>query len=346
MIPGINQAQPNRIGRRRPPREVRIEEIVDQYAGGTQSVASVAVIDGKTKFLKSAQPSRHGRYANFEADILAHDIFELAGIDAPDAELVTLPEGELRDYLGKNVLAIEFVDTNFTNGDKVHTGGWGPPENADLDSYLTMTLLDVVMGNPDRRGANYFTRHFKDGKARPIPIDNDSAFGNVITHKVPTNHMSFVRSYHPKGSTPGVRQNGSIGNLMMDTMLHYDLWDEPAEQSRALQLAAGIKGLLSDQKIDDLVDRLPRQVIPEDLTVSYTAWKKSVDPQTLEMIANETPDGISGDELFEFRKEQLKQTLRWRRDNLKPALQAYFRELNDPNVDPIRRCSDDWEISG
>lgn len=326
------------------PETVRIDEVVKKHAGGTQSVASVAVIDGETKFLKSSRPSMYGRYANFEADILAHDLFEAVEIEAPDAEIVRLPASELRDYLGEEVLAIDFVDQEFVDGDRVGVGGWNAPKNADLDSYMKMVLLDFIMGNADRRGANYFNRYCADGKARPVPIDNDSALGNLFTQKLPTNHMNFVQSYEVVGESRGARQNGTIANMLLDTMLHYELLDEAHEQKRCLELAQEMVKTLSDSRIDSLVERLPASVMPSDLDVSLKELKPHIDPATFEVVRNHTPDEISGEQAFAFRKSQLKQTLAWRRDNLVPALEKYFAQLNDPNVDPIEDCSKDWNM--
>ena len=325
-------------------REVVVDELVDQYAGGTQSVASVAVIEGETKFLKSTRPSMYGRYANFEADILAHDLFEAVGLEAPDAEILRLRDATLNEYLGPVVLAIDFVDQEFVKGDRLTKGGWDAPKTADLDSYIKMTLVDLLIGNSDRRGANYFNRLATDGKSRPIPIDNDSAFGNLLTQKVPTNHMNFVKSYEPAGETRGIRQNGTIANMLVDTMLHYELLNEPHEQARTLELAREMTRTLSDEKIEQMVERLPRQIIPDDLVVSSAELKPHLDAETFRVMNNELPEELSGDELFAFRKRQLKETLAWRRDHLVPALEKYFADLNDPQVDPIRRCGDDWNI--
>ena len=67
----------NTIRSQRPPtpRKVKVEEVVKETAGGTQSRASVAVVDGDTRFLKSAHPSHYGSSPNFESEFLAHDLF-------------------------------------------------------------------------------------------------------------------------------------------------------------------------------------------------------------------------------------------------------------------------------
>ena len=239
--------------RKTPPpiREVEVQRVVDEFAGGTQSVCAVAEVEGQLKFLKSQRPHSHVRCANFESEILAHDLFEVAGIRAPEAEVVRLKPGSaLEERLGKVVLAMDYVDSEFAGRQKVMGGAWGTRQGANSDDYRKMILVDILMGNADRRGANYLDRWTRQGEVKPVPIDNNSGFGNLLNWKVPTNHCTFINSYGGAGSTPGIRQNGTIANILMDTTLHQELLDEPAEQQRTLELARELVGRLSDEKID------------------------------------------------------------------------------------------------
>lgn len=319
--------------------------MVKETAGGTQSRASVAVVDGDTRFLKSAHPSHYGSSPNFESEFLAHDLFQMVGIEAPQAEMLELmPDSPLYKELGPSVLSTEFVDKEFTGGAKVRGGGWGMPDGGVVDDFFNMVLVDLVMGNADRRGANYFVAYSEDG-VKPIPIDNNSGFGNLSTQKMGTNHCNFIKSYDGAGETKGLRQNGKIANMFIDTMLHYELLDEAHEQKRILELAEQFKEKLTDEKIEQMVERLPRQVIPEGASVEFYL-PENIDPRTEQLLSNGAVKGLSGDQLFAFRKRQLKDTLAWRRDNLPRALKQYFAELNDPKVDPLKDCSDDWNMLG
>jgi len=325
---------------RLPLREVEVESVVDEFAGGTQSRASVAVIDGESKFLKSQKSHGYGRYANFESDLLAHDLFELMGIRAPDTEVVRLrPGSPLRDQLGAVVLCMDYVDSDFAGHRKVAPGGWGLRKGAVKDDYLKMTLIDILMGNADRRGANYLDRWTSSAKVRPVPIDNNSGLGNLINWKTATNHCNFIPSYEGAGETPGLRQNGTIANILMDTTLHTDILDEPEEQQRTLQLARELVEKLSDAKIGEFVDRLPREIIPRGVKVEMGRLEQVVGSETLKHLANGATEGLSGTELFEFRKQQIKDTLTWRRDHLMEALENYFAAK-----DPIGDAADDWKL--
>jgi hypothetical protein len=323
---------------------VKVEEVIDQYSGGTQSQASVAKVEGDVRFLKSQRPAQHGRYANFESDLLAHDLFELVGIVAPEAEIVQLSDDSpLRQELGKTVLSLEFVDSEFANNQQVRGAGWGLLDGAELDDYLNMTLVDILTGNADRRGANYFERWTSDGTVKPVPIDNNSGFGNLLNHAYPTNHANFIKSYDGVGKKHGLRQAGTIPNILLDTTLHYEIFDEPVERTRALELARKLTEKLTDEKIAAMVEKLPREIIPRGTKIDLSTFSY-LEPETVKELANGATEDMSGARLFEFRKQQLKETLAWRRDHLVEALGGFLDKIADPNIDPIKECSDDWNL--
>lgn len=319
-----------------------VGQILKKRAGGTQSSASIAVIDGEKRFVKSQHLARHNRYANFESDILAHDLFELADIKAPKAEIMTLPPGELAQELGQTVLVTEFVDTNFAGDTKVlHGASWELKNGAVLDDYLKMTIVDILQGNADRRDANFMDRVLPDGTIRPAPIDNDSALGNLVTQKFASNHCNFIKSYGPSGKARGIRQCGSLANLFVDSVWQKYSLDEPHEQARALELAKEYTAKLTDKTIDSMVEALPPEIIPPDVKLEF--GEPSADfPESVGYLLNGATNGLQGRELFEFRKSQIKDTLKWRRDHLVGALKDFFQQLNDPQKDPMNECFQDW----
>ena len=301
------------------------------------------MINGEKKFVKSQAPARHGRYANFESDILAHDLFELAEIKAPKAEIMSLPsESELAQELGETVLVTEFVDENFAGDTKVlHGAAWSLRKEAVLDDYLKMTIVDILQGNADRRGANFKDRVLPDGSIRPAPIDNDSGFSNMLNHAYPTNHSNFIKSYGPSGEARGIRQCGSLANLFLDSIWQQYALDEPHEQARALELAHEYTAKLTDKKIDTMVEALPPDIIPPGTKVEFGESDPNFQ-ETVGYLLNGASNGLEGRELFNFRKTQIKDTLKWRRDHLVGALEDFFTKLNDPNIDPMEECSKDW----
>ncbi len=322
-----------------PVRKVHVEEVIDQYSGGTQSLASVARIDGETRFLRSQKSHGAGRYANFEADLLAGSVFDLVGLKAPATEVVRLQPGSpLRQQLGPVVLSMEYVNSDFAGHRKVAPGAWGLRENAVTDAYMKMTLTDILLGNADRRGANYLDRWTSQGRVYPVPIDNNSGLGNLVNQKTATNHCNFIPSYSGAGETPGLRQNGTIANILLDTTLHTQLLDEPHEQARMLELARDFVNQLTDERIEAMVEALPREIIPRGARVELEGLQQYLGPQTLVALANGARDGLAGRALYDFRKSQIKETLTWRRDHLVEALQDYFAA-----PDPLQRVADDWQ---
>ena len=114
------RALPRNSSIRKTLREVRVDQVVDQFSGGTQSRASVARVEGELKFLKSQVAHGHGRYANFEADLLAEDLFSLIGVKAPRTEVVRLSaDSPLRQELGPVVLAMDYVCSDSMGHQKV-----------------------------------------------------------------------------------------------------------------------------------------------------------------------------------------------------------------------------------
>ena len=323
-------------------REVRVDQVVDQFSGGTQSRASVARVDGELKFLKSQVAHGHGRYANFEADLLAEDLFTLIGVKAPRTEVVRLSsDSPLRQELGTVVLAMDYVNSDSMGHKKVASGGFGLRPGAVLDDYLKMTVIDILIGNADRRGANYLDRWTSSQHVRPVPIDNNSGLGNLINWKTATNHCNFIPSYSGAGNTPGLRQNGTIANILLDNTLHHEILDEPQEQLRMLEIARDFTARLSDEVLTEMVERLPREIIPRGAKVSTRHLAKAVDQETLKLLRNGARDGLSGQELYQFRKQQIRETLAWRRDHLVQALEEFFRAK-----DPIGEASKDWNLLG
>lgn len=328
-------------------REVTVEKILDGFHGGSQSIAAGGIIDGDNRFLKAPEVTDNSRpqernYANFESELLAHEIFSLIGIKSPESEIVRIKGASpFHESLGNVVLSMELVDEEFVEGRKLHkSSGWGIPKKGKSEDFLKVSLVDILIGNADRRDANLMLREDQNGQLLPVPIDNNSGFGNLANWKYPTNHCNFVKSYGGSVDEPGLRQLGSIANIYVDITLADDLFDTEAERTMAKELALELKAKLSDQEIDKMVDALPREIIPDAAGVP----EHQGDPQMLKTLLNGVRPGSEGDELFRDRKIQLKETLKWRRDNLPKALDKFLTDFANPKVDPIEDCRKDWNL--
>ena len=179
-----------------------------------------------------------------------------------------------------------------------------------------------------------------DGLVRPVPLDNNSGFGNLINWKTPNVQNNFVKSYE---AVEGVIR-GSIPAILESTTLYETLLDEPDEQLHALELAKKFQQTLTDDKIESMVEELPSEVIPEGLTIESQHFQYAFQdkPAALSLLRNGIEDGMEGKELFEARKTQIKETLAWRRDHLVEAMEAFFSDFNDPDIDPIGEAQALW----
>ncbi|MBI4861937.1 MAG: hypothetical protein HY815_17015, partial [Candidatus Riflebacteria bacterium] len=321
--------------------EVEDTKIFDDSAGGSFTVASQVQIDGKRVFLKSNRGSPRGtRYANFEADILAHRLFEQVGIRCPEARMVRLassPRTEfgkrLDSWLGLDVLAMEFVNTRFTSG-RVYHGGWPGDEKADTDRFIDLLLIDLLIGNADRRAANLFVgcRYTEkegeesDGSFQPIPIDNNSGFGTMVVWRFPSSQMNFLETYDGVGSTEVMKDLGTIRNLVMDSEVHQVLLGQKRLRPRILVRASELRRRLHDGLVDGLVADLPREIIPRGVKVDPAEgeWLSKMSVPERRLLFGSLDRPIKGNELFEYRKDEIGRRFRWRRDHLEEALRAHF----------------------
>lgn len=311
--------------------ELSVEKVRDDAAGGSFTRAAVGAVGGRRVFLKSIRGNPRGtRYANFEADILAHELFELVGVKSPRAWMVRLAEkSPLRDELGAHVLAMEFVDSRLVRG-QVRFGGY--PKDADDDQYVAMALIDILAGNADRRDPNYFTvKPYGEASApvRPVPVDNNAGFSTMTVWSVPTNHVNFLPTYSGAGTLEVMKDLGTIRGVFYDAPVYSVLFDARKLRKRAVQRARQLAGDLTDARIRAMVDALPREIIPAGVKLDIEApWLPKLEPVARALLFGENPRALSGRELFEHRKAELVSTLIWRRDHLAEALEAHFASLD------------------
>jgi hypothetical protein len=320
---------------------LKVEKVRDESAGGSFTRAAVGVVDGRKVFLKSIRGNPRGtRYANFESDILAYEIFTMVGIKCPRAWMVRLADGSpLKDDLGTNVLAMEFVDSKLVRGQVGH-GGWPGKKKADVEQYLDMALVDILIGNGDRREPNFFTAKAygdDDALVRPVPVDNNCGFATMTVWSVPTSQVNFLPSYSGAGTLEVMKDLGTIRGVFYDAQVHAYLFHLEPVRKRALARAGEIAAELTDAKIRAMVEALPREVIPPGVSLEVDAeWVPKLEPAARSLLFGESPKALRGNELFLHRKAELISTLAWRRDHLAEALAAYFK-YRDTDPEEIKR---------
>jgi hypothetical protein len=345
-----------------------VERILERDAGGDYTHALVVESAGRKLFLKSARtklhrvpaparspgasgggagtvpvpvPVRLTRSANFEADIVAHALFSLAGVQCPRARVVRLAAGtEAERALGGVALAMEFVDDGFA-GCEVKPGGWPGPERADLDAFMHLALIDILIANADRRDRNFFLATRAAAKpplARPIPIDNNSGLASFLVWTMPSNLVNFFEGYDGIGRGWPWSIAGTIDNIVVRggevKNVHARVLSGPALRPRVLALAGRLVRRLTDGEIERAIRSLPPEIIPPDAVVDPGAeWAAGA------VASAAVPPGIlfgpirrpvRGPELFAHRVVEIGRVLRARRDGLVTALQAYFERHASP----------------
>lgn len=324
-----------------------IDKVLDTGAGGTQTRACVVLSQGRKLFLKGLGCDFQGytRYANFESDILAAALFERLGVLCPAARMVRLGRPDpLENHLGPIVLAMEFVDTRFARG-RIYHGFWPGRNFAALDEFLSMLLVDILISNTDRRGANFFVTvgygeeegDESPGSFRPIPIDNNSGFSSMVNYKYPTNHCGFLETYSGLGDQEVFKDLGTVHNVEIDAPLAgVVLGDEKLRE--ALMVRAGeVVAALDDSFLDTIVADLPAEILPRDASVDPAEHRK-LPAGVFEAFFGKMPSKLSGKALFAYRKAEIRRVLAWRRDHLVEALEGYFAwAAADPQMQELTK---------
>ena len=322
-----------------PTRVIKGEDV-----GGDYTSAMIVEADGKQVFVKALgsklypDPDPKGgpphmvrltRYGNFEADILAKELFTLADVLCPGARVVRLPaDSEPARQLGQHVLAMEFVDSEFARGAEIQDGYWPGSDRADVDGFINMALVDIVMANADRRDPNYFCAKMRDGMIRPIPIDNNSGFCTFLTWTRASNLVNFWPSYDGIGQGWPWDMVGTIGNVVIRGgevhHVHERVLDDPRFRARALALARQLATRVTDAEVDRMCALVPPEVIPADVEVTYAADLAA--QLSVPAVKKYVPDlqPLKGSALFQRRMAEINAGLKWRRAHLVEALTRYF----------------------
>lgn len=319
---------------------VQVTKLLDDSSGGSFTLAQVGVVDGKKVFLKSNRGSMRGtRYSNFESDILARAIFKKLGIRCPDARVVRLgPGGPTSKWMGSVVLAMQYVDTRFTRG-KVLMGHWPGARYARLAEFIDLALVDLIIGNGDRRGANFFVmvdyddvegERGKPGSFRPVPIDNNCGFASMVVWSFPTSQTNFLPTYSGVGKGEVLCDLGTLKNIALDSEVLHALLGDARMRPRLLARARELGAILTDEFFGAQVDALPAEILPRaikvDASILDKMTKRDFEPSALFGPMTGT---LEGKALFDYRKAELKRVFAWRRDHLAEALEQYF-QTNPP----------------
>jgi hypothetical protein len=278
---------------------VTLGRVTSGHAGGAYTRAMTAELDGREVYAKSLTVRPNGmRYANLEADVLAEAIFTRLGIRCPRARFVRMSDRSTCRELGDPLLIMESVDERFARG-ALAEGRWPGPRAADVDQFLTMALVDLIIGNSDRHRLNFFTcTPHRGGALRPIPIDNNLGFCTALTLTDRSRVLNFVASYDGTGAAAPDDLSGRIDNLMQLSPANEAALREPSLRARVLELTGIVVTALDDAWWHAQVDALPDEMIPGSIVDGEAARRH----------------------LLAARRAELKAVFAWRREHLKDAL--------------------------
>lgn len=318
---------------------VRVDEVLKSGAGGAFTVAAVGMVQGRKTFLKSNRGMKGMRSANFEADLVATRLFERLGVKAPGTAVVRLAaDSPLREELGEVVLAMEFVDEAFAGGE-VTSGAFPRDGSGDLDQLADLFVVDALLGNADRRTANFFLGRRPEvplgtaGARRPLPIDNNAALGSLVCWTSLTSHSNFLPTYDGLGIAEVFRDLGTLRAVVAEAPSHDILLATPANHPRVRARVRRAVDRLDDAFLREVAAAIPAAVIPPGTVLDPAEFVPLADFLGPELFRVAFPAGkrLEGEALVRYRRGEVLQVLRWRRDHLAAALEAYLEyRRSDP----------------
>lgn len=152
-----------------------LENIRDTDQGITKPI--IADRTGHKYVLKANVPAmlrgyEATKYGNFEAEIVAYKLFQLLGVRSPEVRVVKL-EGKSELYL-----RIRFADEDFSHGQTaaaINKTSVAEADAVDLDRARAISIVDLLIGNPDRHEGNILLHRAAGGPWIPVPIDHNFA---------------------------------------------------------------------------------------------------------------------------------------------------------------------------
>lgn len=289
----------------------RLEEV---KTGTTSGPRAIAWAGARKLLLKSNRPGQalKMRTGNFEAELLAHDVLHRVDLPTPRVRLVRLGRAPAElSALGPVCLEMEHLELESPPGREL-TGGWPGSHQADVDAFLRMYVVDLLIGNVDRHGGNFFVKRER-GRLVPVPIDNNLAFVTLIPSAKDTGFVNFLPTFD--GPDRGGFSLGSVSYITYGTALYQNMLAEPEVARRVPGVMRRVLALLDDDFIDRAVEALPPEVLPPDALVDPATFPREI--ASLLLPGESRP--LQGAPLFAARKAELKRILEWRRDHLAAA---------------------------
>lgn len=235
-------------------------DMLTKYGTGISTTFS-GFIDGEKYMLKLVEPGSYTIVENPECELLATDIFHEAGFNAPNVRygMVELPDGMTK------MLVSDFIEygTAYTPDealDKIH--------NRELtlnkDQFRTMQIIDVLIGNGDRHGGNFFID--RDGNV--IPIDNDLSF---VTTSITSPGNTWQQCFND--SMRGLEHCQTPAHIVARNEMGREILEESAPE-QYFEASDNIKELITDGFISSHIEKLPASEERKADLVRILSWRR------------------------------------------------------------------------
>ncbi len=208
------------------------------------------------------------------------------------------------------------------------------PQPSPITSKIPVTIKEART-KPDSLETGASVNHDRllrgPETAAPFVEKNPNAPRMVKETRVFTSHTNFLKTYDGIEGAPlatGMKPYGSIAAILEQSALA-NMLEDVNMRARVLALVPYVVSLLDDAFIEKLVDALPAQIIPESVLVEEQNWMKNVPEATRNFMLDGQTYPLSGAALFEARKKELKETLKWRRDHLNDALTQHIAQSSE-----------------
>jgi hypothetical protein len=213
-------------------RSISVDNFKD--LGGGVSETFVGEINGKKYVFKSDAPIYGFSRSNLEAELLADQVYNNLGMPVPhmDYGRYVIPgQGE------RTLSACEFVDGGQLASQWLRTHSYN---EVNQDMIRRMQIIDVLVGNSDRHGNNFFIMPNGD----VVPFDHNLAFcTDMVT--------SGWRQYFTERSDVQDTMTIMTRHILSEDVFH------ASKKEDYLNIVADIQGRLNDEAIDSMVKSLP-----------------------------------------------------------------------------------------
>lgn len=224
-----------------------VAEVVENFRalGGGVSDTFLGDVNGVRYVFKSPAPvsTLNMLRGNAEAELLASEMLSKVGLNAPRARYATF----VVNGVERRLLQTEFVSDVVLGKDldsyQIAT--------VKRDQFKTMQVMDLLMGNGDRHGGNFFIRT-AGNIGEVVPIDHNMAFA---TDRVISQHTRWQKCFLAEIGT-GVQspyhiiQRNAVGRQI----------SRDSNDASYLAIVKKVKDIFTDDILAEMINQLPMEL--------------------------------------------------------------------------------------